>query len=258
MKSMKKRSAFSRFRDVIYNTSDILLAILIILIALALIFWRVNAIMTWSGGQDSDTLWFASSITETKDRILSRLTDKEHNSRQDSAEKDTTEKNQKTSSRDADKAKDSSGDDTSAVSDDTGREPAASDTGEGSTVPSEDSTSAEADAATTEDTLTEDQSSASDGAADSGGTDAADGANTDSTAAAAPTASAAGEKITVTLEKGCTLNEMADKFYEAGLVETPQEFIDAATAAGATSSMKYGTYTFDRGVTPQDIVAALL
>ena len=42
-----------KIKDLIYNTSDILVVLLIILVALGIIGWRVDVIMTESGGEDA-------------------------------------------------------------------------------------------------------------------------------------------------------------------------------------------------------------
>ena len=46
----KHRARGNRFRDFIYDVSDILIVLLIILVAAAIIIWRVSAIMNYSAG----------------------------------------------------------------------------------------------------------------------------------------------------------------------------------------------------------------
>lgn len=67
-----------------------------------------------------------------------------------------------------------------------------------------------------------------------------------------------GQQVTVQIAEGSTLPVIADNLYDAGLVVRKGEFTAAANAKGAASSLQSGVYTFEGGMSNDELVDALV
>ena len=67
-----------------------------------------------------------------------------------------------------------------------------------------------------------------------------------------------GQQVTVQIAEGSTLPVIADNLYDAGLVIRKGEFTAVANAKGAASSLKPGVYSFEGGMSNEDLVDALV
>ena len=67
-----------------------------------------------------------------------------------------------------------------------------------------------------------------------------------------------GQQVTVQIAEGSTLPVIADNLYDAGLVIRKGEFTAVANAKGAASSLKPGVYSFEGGMSNEELVDALV
>lgn len=67
-----------------------------------------------------------------------------------------------------------------------------------------------------------------------------------------------GQQVTVQIAEGSTLPVIADNLYDAGLVIRKGKFTAAVNAKGAASSLKPGVYSFEGGISNDELVDALL
>ena len=67
-----------------------------------------------------------------------------------------------------------------------------------------------------------------------------------------------GQQVTVQIAEGSTLPVIADNLYDAGLVVRKGEFTAAVNAKNAASSLQSGVYTFEGGMSNDDLVDALV
>ena len=68
----------------------------------------------------------------------------------------------------------------------------------------------------------------------------------------------AAQSVTVTVVQNYTVTAIAQKLLAAGAISDVQQFVDAVNAAGAATSLKFGTYTIPAGSTPAQIVQMMI
>lgn len=74
---------------------------------------------------------------------------------------------------------------------------------------------------------------------------------------AAPELLAAGEQAQVTVEQGESARDIGESLAEARLVGSSQEFVDAVSRQNAETALIPGSYTFEGGVTVEEILRQL-
>ena len=67
-----------------------------------------------------------------------------------------------------------------------------------------------------------------------------------------------GEQVTVEVADGSTVSSISQSLYDAGLIARMSDFEAAVNAQNAGASLKSGVYMFTGGMTPEEIVNALV
>ena len=67
-----------------------------------------------------------------------------------------------------------------------------------------------------------------------------------------------GESVKVEIPEGSSTQAIADILYDAGVINSKNEFTDTVSTKNAASSLKPGIYTFEGGVTCEEVVNSLV